>query len=128
MPDELQLAPGEALTLAQQLIDDGRPFHAHEVFEAQWKSGPADQRPVWQGLAQVAVGLTHARRGNAKGAVSLLRRGANAISDYHGPPVADLDPKSVAQAAKDLADRIERDNLASLPEDSLRIRISPPPT
>ena len=56
-----------------------RPFHAHEVLEAAWKSGPAQERDLWQGLAQIAVGLTHARRGNARGAVALLRRGAERV-------------------------------------------------
>jgi hypothetical protein len=82
MPDDLRLAPAEAMRLAQDLIDDGRPFHAHEVLEAAWKSAPVAERAVWKGLAQIAVGLTHARRGNSRGAVTLLRRGAAAITDY----------------------------------------------
>src|SRR5436190_733808 len=63
---------------------DGRPFHAHEVLEAAWKSGPAGERDLWQGLAQIAVGLTHARRGNARGAVALLSRGAERVRGYQG--------------------------------------------
>ncbi|WP_261993079.1 DUF309 domain-containing protein, partial [Streptomyces sp. adm13(2018)] len=43
-----------------RLLDAGMPFHAHEVFEDAWKSGPASERDLWQGLAQLAVGLTHA--------------------------------------------------------------------
>ncbi len=31
IPDDLVLPPPEALRLAQQLLDEGRPFHAHEV-------------------------------------------------------------------------------------------------
>ena len=34
IPDDLLLAPAEALNLAQELLDTGRPFHAHEVLEA----------------------------------------------------------------------------------------------
>ncbi len=129
MPDELRLAPGEALPLAQRLIDEGRPFHAHEVLEAEWKSAPADQRPMWKGLAQIAVGLTHARRGNAKGAVSLLRRGAVAVAGYQGSPVAGLDPAAVASAADDLASRIERHGLDGCAPEALQlvIRSAPPP-
>ena len=72
----------EAAALADRLLRDGRPFHAHEVLEAAWKSGPAQERDLWQGLAQIAVGLTHARRGNARGAVTLLRRGAERVRAY----------------------------------------------
>ncbi len=72
----------EAAALADRLLRDGRPFHAHEVLEAAWKSGPAGERDLWQGLAQIAVGLTHARRGNARGAVALLTRGAERVRGY----------------------------------------------
>src|SRR5262249_52932784 len=71
-PDDLDLAPAEALALAQQLIDSGRPFHAHEVLESSWHAAPQAERELWRGLAQLAVGLTHASRGNARGAVALL--------------------------------------------------------
>jgi len=65
LPDDLQVTPEWALATAQQLLDDGRPFHAHEVLEAAWKAAEPAERDLWQGLAQLAVGLTHARRGNA---------------------------------------------------------------
>src|ERR1019366_2346722 len=64
VPDDLLLPPADALALAQRLLDSGRPFHAHEVLEASWKAAPQAERELWRGLAQVAVGLTHAQRGN----------------------------------------------------------------
>ena len=76
------ISGAEAAALADQLLRDGRPFHAHEVLEAAWKSGPAEERDLWQGLAQIAVGLTHARRGNTRGAVALLRRGTERVRAY----------------------------------------------
>ena len=82
IPDDLVITGAEAAALADQLLRDGRPFHAHEVLEAAWKSGPASERDLWQGLAQIAVGLTHARRGNARGAVALLSRGADRVRGY----------------------------------------------
>src|SRR5579863_2741792 len=96
VPDDLVLAPEQALGLAQRYLDEGRPFHAHEVLEAAWKSAPAAERDLWQGLAQLAVGLTHARRGNARGAITLLERGAGRLSGYpaagpHGIDVAGLE-------------------------------------
>jgi hypothetical protein len=103
VPDDLVLAPEESLAVAQRMLDEGRPFHAHEVLEASWKAAPAGERDFWQGLAQLAVGLTHARRGNAVGAVTLLRRGADHIRGYapvdpYGVPVA-----RVVADAEDLA-------------------------
>jgi uncharacterized protein len=117
-PDDLDLSPRDAVLLAQRLIDDGRPFHAHEVLEATWKAAPKTERDLWQGLAQIAVGLTHARRGNARGAVTLLRRGAAAVAGYgdavpSGVP-AELNAPGAAQAARALADRIADGGLGSV--------------
>lgn len=73
VPDDLSLSPEETVRTAQRFLDAGQPFQAHEVLEARWKSGPGEERDLWQGLAQVAVGLTHAQRGNASGAVEIGR-------------------------------------------------------
>ena len=82
VPDDLALSPGDTLTEAQRLLDEGRPFQAHEVLEAAWKAAPGAERELWQGLAQLAVGLTHALPGNRVGAAVVLRRGAGNISGY----------------------------------------------
>ncbi|WP_422745882.1 DUF309 domain-containing protein [Mycobacterium sp. WMMD1722] len=82
IPDDLHLAPAESLTYAQELLDGGRAFHAHEVLEAAWKDGPAGEKPLWQGLAQLMVGITHIQRGNRRGARTLLSRGAERIAPY----------------------------------------------
>jgi hypothetical protein len=84
MPDDLDVPPAEALRLAQQLLDDGFPFHAHEVLEAAWKAAPDAERELWRGLAQLAVGLTHDRRGNTTGAARLLTRAADRIGAFAG--------------------------------------------
>lgn len=94
-PDDLILPPAEALREAQRLLDAGRPFHAHEVLEGTWKAAPDTERDLWQGLAQLAVGVTHARRGNHTGAARLLQRAALRIEPYaaaapYGIAVAEL--------------------------------------
>ena len=81
MPEDLALDDDQTLRLAQQLLDAGRPFHAHEVLEARWKGvRDADARRCWQGLAQLAVGLTHAARGNHSGAATLIARGRDRLA------------------------------------------------
>jgi hypothetical protein len=79
-PEGVVRTPAETLAEAQRLLDAGRPFHAHEVLEDAWKTGPAGQRDLWRGLAQLAVGLTHAARGNRAGARTLLQRGATSLA------------------------------------------------
>ena len=126
--DDLDLSARDAVLMAQRLIDDGRPFHAHEVLEATWKAAPPPERDLWQGLAQIAVGLTHARRGNARGAVNLLRRGAAAVAGYGSelpagvPP--ELDAAGAARAASALADLIAGRGLDSVAPAALRLRLT----
>lgn len=95
IPDDLELPPARTLAYAQDLLDRGLAFNAHEVLEAAWKNGHDDERTLWQGLAQLAVGITHVQRGNRAGAVSLLRRasariGADTTRQPHGIDVAGL--------------------------------------
>src|SRR5215469_5897445 len=121
VPDDLVVTPAEAAALGGCLLAEGRPFHAHEVFEAAWKSASGADREFWRGLAQVAVGLTHARRGNASGAVTLLRRGAGgAAGDSAG-----IDAGFVAASAAEIATRIERDGLAAVPQADLLLALHP---
>ncbi|MER6901906.1 DUF309 domain-containing protein, partial [Amycolatopsis sp. NPDC000740] len=55
-PEGVQRTPAETLAEAQHLLDAGRPFHAHEVFEDAWKATDGPERELWRGLAQLAVG------------------------------------------------------------------------
>ncbi|MFF4894952.1 DUF309 domain-containing protein [Streptomyces sp. NPDC001068] len=103
--------PEATVAEAQALLDAGKPFHAHEVFEDAWKSGPEAERTLWRGLAQLAVGLTHAARGNATGGARLLRRGAGAVEEWAAgsgirrPYGMELD--GLAGWARELAGRVE---------------------
>jgi uncharacterized protein len=122
VPDDLTVTPAEAAALGGSLLAEDRPFHAHEVFEVAWKSSSGPDRELWRGLAQIAVGLTHARRGNAQGAVTLLRRGAERVGGYQGDTRRyGVDAEFVAARAAEVAARIERDGLPNLPTGALRL-------
>ncbi len=79
---EVALPPLQTIALARELAAAGRHFAAHEVLEARWKAGPESERDLWQGLAQVCVGLTHRARGNPAGADRLLARGMQRLGTY----------------------------------------------
>ena len=79
---EEPLPPEETLATARELVAAGRPFAAHEVLEARWKAGPDEERDLWQGLAQVCVAITHAARGNQKGAERLADRAGTRLTAY----------------------------------------------
>ena len=79
---EEPLPPEQALQAARELLEAGRPFAAHEVLEARWKAGPAEEKDLWQGLAQVCVAITHAERGNQVGADRLFDRAAERLEAF----------------------------------------------
>ncbi|MGC0336194.1 DUF309 domain-containing protein [Streptomyces sp. SLBN-8D4] len=116
-PEGVVRTPQETVAEAQELLDAGRPFHAHEVFEDAWKAGPDEERALWRGLAQLAVGLTHAARGNVTGGARLLRRGAGAVEEWaastagRGRPYG-MDLAGLAEWARQLAEEVERDGSA----------------
>ena len=102
VPEE-PLPPEQTLVSARNLLDAGRPFAAHEVLEARWKAGPAEERNLWQGLAQICVGLTHAARGNRVGALRLVERGAARLEEYRSGegPTYGLDLSAVVGCARE---------------------------
>jgi hypothetical protein len=106
VPEALVLSPAEALTEAQRLLDAGMPFHAHEVLEGSWKAAPPAERDLWQGLAQLAVGATHLRRGNPAGGATLLRRGRGRIAGYRLDPPYDIDVAGLTAWADDVLERL----------------------
>jgi uncharacterized protein len=124
VPEDQVVPAARALAMAQQLIDEGRPFHAHEILEATWKSAQPGDRDLWQGLTQLAVGLTHALRGNATGASGLLRRGSDRLRGYQEPGPYGVDVGGLIRAATALADRIDSGGLASIDRAELRVALA----
>ena len=89
---EEPLPPVATISSARDLLADGRPFSAHEVFEARWKAGPDAERDLWQGLAQLCVGITHAERCNLTGGLRLIGRARARLETYSatGGPTYEL--------------------------------------
>lgn len=105
-PEGIELTPSQALAEAERLLGADLPFQAHDVFEDLWKrrrSAGASDTVLWQGLAQLCVGLTHLQRGNRTGAVALLRRGADNLAAFVDVPGV----HSVAEWAGAAAEVIE---------------------
>ncbi len=117
-PEGIVRSPRESLLEAQRLLDAGRPFHAHEVLEDAWKSGPDSEAELWRGLAQLAVGITHAARGNAVGGARLVERGAHNIAPYEADSPHGLDIAAVRAWAVGAVRDIGR---------TTPVRLDPPP-
>ncbi|MFI7629975.1 DUF309 domain-containing protein [Microbispora rosea] len=110
MPDDYAPTAEEALEEARKLLAAGRPFHAHEVLEARWKTGPDEERELWQGLAQICVGLTHIQRGNLSGAAALLTRGSARLGAYGSTRPYRLDLRALAVEADAVTTAIDEGN------------------
>jgi predicted metal-dependent hydrolase len=74
---------------ADRLFDEGvslfngvRYWHAHEAWETLWRAADDDERPFYQGLIQVAAGLLHLERRNARGALTKLDEGVAKLRPY----------------------------------------------
>ncbi|MFE2476369.1 DUF309 domain-containing protein [Streptomyces sp. NPDC001194] len=130
-PEGVVRTPAETVGQAQRLLDAGMPFHAHEVFEDAWKSGPGADAPLWRALAQLAVGLTHAARGNAVGGARLLRRGAAALAGPDSGEAAGgggpygIDVPGLVRWARELAGRVEAGAVVDAAAEAPRLS-SPP--
>src|SRR6201995_967041 len=120
IPDDLELSPLETLAYAQDLLDRGLAFNAHEVLEVAWKNGPDDEKALWQALAQLAGGITHVQRGNIKGAVTVLRRASAALSLVETAPY-DIDVAGLAAYADVLIDDVAAN--AAITQDRLKPRL-----
>ncbi|HEY6812498.1 MAG TPA: DUF309 domain-containing protein, partial [Propionibacteriaceae bacterium] len=102
VPEE-PLPPLATISRAHELLAEGRPFSAHEVYEARWKAGPDSERELWQGLAQLCVGITHAERSNRIGALRLIGRARRRLKTYSatGGPVYGLDLSKIIEWIED---------------------------
>lgn len=108
--EETEPDPATALDRGIEHYNRGEYFLAHEVWEEGWHPAPETERDFWQGLIQVAVGLTHRQRGNQTGAVTLLERGARRLRGYD-PLHNGVRCAEVAAFAEGAARAIARDGL-----------------
>jgi hypothetical protein len=64
------------------LFNGVRYWHAHEAWEELWRAAPDEERDFYQGLIQLAAGLLHLQRRNARGARNKLREGVEKLRAY----------------------------------------------
>jgi hypothetical protein len=79
--DSLSLEENHRLGVAH--FEAGRFFPAHEAWETAWKRARnTDDAEFFKGLSQLGAGYVHLLRGNAHGAITLLRRAAGRLGAY----------------------------------------------
>ena len=92
--------PPPTLGVAVQQFNNGQFFECHETLEALWLDEGYPLRLFYQGVLKVAVGLYHARRGNNRGAHSLLSGGVELLKPFL-PEFMGLDTASLYHEAQE---------------------------
>lgn len=117
-PNTLELEDYDALpleenhALARAHFEAGRFFPAHEAWETAWKQArDTDDAELFKGLSQLGAGYVHLLRGNAHGAITLLRRAASRVGRYPAGHRG-VDGPAIAAGAEREAVRVERGDLA----------------
>jgi len=94
----------------------GRYFPAHEAWETAWKQArDTDDAEFFKGLSQLGAGYVHLLRGNAHGAMTLLRRASGRIGRYHSGHLGIATTRVSDRASRD-ADDVERGALEPGPD------------
>jgi len=113
----LQLEDYDALSLEEndrlgrEHLAARRFFPAHEAWETAWKQAKGTRdAELFKGLSQLGAGYVHLLRGNAHGAVVLLRRAAGRVVAFP-PGSRGVDTAAVAAAAEADAAAVERGSL-----------------
>jgi hypothetical protein len=123
-PNSLVLEDFDALPLEEnhrlgrEHLNAGRFFPAHEAWETAWKQArDTDEAEFFKGLSQLGAGFVHLLRGNAHGAVRLLRRAAGRLSLYPEGHRG-VDTSGAAAVAEGLAEAVERGEVLPGPDAS----------
>ena len=108
MPPKAALPPD--IVAFQECWNEGRFFEAHETLEPRW----IEQRDRGlQGLIQLAAAFHHLRRGNQRGARSLLLRAIPRLRDPENAPCA-IDQKCLAEFAETVQIRLDQESADEL--------------
>jgi predicted metal-dependent hydrolase len=101
---------------ARKFLSDRNFFGAHEAWETAWQQakGTGDEE-LFKGLSQMGAGYVHLLRGNAHGAMTLLRRGASRVGNYPSG-VRGIDTEALSARLEADATAVERGSLVPGPE------------
>ncbi|NJK60237.1 MAG: DUF309 domain-containing protein [Oscillatoriales cyanobacterium SM2_1_8] len=72
------------MSLAEAIarFNAGDFYGCHDVLEELWHEALSAERPLYQGLLQIAVGLHHEQNANLRGAALLLADGLQRLRPY----------------------------------------------
>ncbi|MEM8807781.1 MAG: DUF309 domain-containing protein [Cyanobacteria bacterium P01_G01_bin.38] len=72
----------EAFWVGVEQFNQGDYYACHDTLEALWMDAIAPQKPFYQGILQISVGLYHLGNQNWNGATILLGEGSNRLTPF----------------------------------------------
>ena len=81
-PDDSSPSPPDPFVLGLQQFNQGQYYDCHDTLEAIWMAAPTPEKPFYQGILQIAVGLYHLQNHNWRGAAILLGEGSNRLLPF----------------------------------------------
>lgn len=110
------------------LFNRGDYYACHDALEAIWMEAPSLDKPFYQGILQIAVGLYHLGNHNRRGAMTLLGEGVNRLRAfepvYGGVDVAKL--VDCGWAWLTALNALSTEEVAMLAGTIARCRVNPP--
>lgn len=91
---------------AVALFNQVRYWHAHEEWERLWRAAGDEDRDFYQGLIQIAAGLLHLQRRNARGARNKLSEGLAKLHRFQ-PRYRDIVVDELIVTATRILDELE---------------------
>lgn len=79
-------------------FNQGEYYACHDTLEALWMDAIAPQKPFYQGILQIAVGLYHLGNQNWHGAAILLGEGSNRLAPFE-PTFGNIDVSGLVDVA-----------------------------
>lgn len=80
VPERDFISAENAWNEIRSYLEQGLPFHVHEVAEQRWRCAPQSDAPLWRACAQMGAALTHQARGNSIGAARLAERARETLA------------------------------------------------
>jgi predicted metal-dependent hydrolase len=123
-----QQVPEPDLAEGIALFNRGEYYACHDALEAIWMVAPTAEKPFYQGILQIAVGLYHLGNHNWRGAMTLVGEGVNRLRafepDYEGVDVAKF--VDCGWAWLMALNAVGADQVATLAEIAIKSQVNPP--
>ncbi|MEB3262899.1 MAG: DUF309 domain-containing protein [Synechococcus sp.] len=107
MSEEERLLADPRFGEAVGLFNAGEWYPCHDGFEELWHETQGPERPVLQGILQIAVARIHLDRGNRHGATVLLGEGLGRLSRC-GAVALGLDLEPLRRSARGLLQALQQ--------------------